>query len=213
MLLVLLSFVHSEEYWYEKYNPVPNTNTNIMFNKIGDVWVMTFMVMFLMMMVKKFEWGVAGASILCIVSSYLVYALIYYFHVVNPISNNDYSIDNLEYYLDSQSERNYMMMMLQAKSIICAITLLIAVGSFVGLCRCFFWIFVRTLTCYCDAVFSDSSYTARRRCGKIVRDIFCHSLQIVVCFYCRSISSGFRRRGALWHQRHLVESRRGALWR
>jgi ammonium transporter Rh len=103
-----------------------------MFNKIGDVWVMTFMVMFLMMMVKKFEWGVARALILCIVSSYLVDAFIYYFHIVNPIAKEECPTDDIFCYSSFETEKDYMMMMLQAKSIICAITLLIAVGSFVG---------------------------------------------------------------------------------
>jgi ammonium transporter Rh len=52
---------------------------------------------------------------------------------VNPIAKDECPTDDLECYSFYNTERSdMMMMMLQAKSIICAITLLIAVGSFVG---------------------------------------------------------------------------------
>jgi hypothetical protein len=60
----------------------------------------------------KFEWGVAGASILCIVSSYLVYALIYYFHMVNPIAKEMCVTGDILCYSYDETERDYMMMMM-----------------------------------------------------------------------------------------------------
>lgn len=86
--------------------------TGDQFAKYIDVWIMLMLVAFLMIFIRKFEWGVCLATLLSAVVSMIVYLGIQdmYFHA-------DWS------------------MALLIRGVICAITLVIAIGVFLGTCK------------------------------------------------------------------------------
>jgi len=83
---------------------------NLKFVKNIMIWFMLMLVAFLMLFIKKYEWGVALAVLLSAAGSFIVYLAI-----------QDFVLDN---YVWSQD----MMLM----GVICAITVVIAIGCFLG---------------------------------------------------------------------------------
>jgi ammonium transporter Rh len=86
----------------------PEDPTTVYF-KTRDVWFMTFMVAFLMMFIKRYEWGTYVATLLAIMSSFLCYVFLRV--VVRGLA------------FDAR---------IHAEGVVCAITCSIAVGVFLG---------------------------------------------------------------------------------
>ena len=84
-------------------------NEAFMFLKNIGVWFMLMLVAFLMIFIKKFEWGVCLAVLLSAAASYIVYAGIHQF-----------------YFGDAWNQT------LMIGAVICAITYVIAIGVFLG---------------------------------------------------------------------------------
>ncbi|MBI0584196.1 MAG: ammonium transporter [Methanomassiliicoccus sp.] len=78
-------------------------------NKNMDVWFMLMLVAFLMMFIRKFEWGIALAVLLVTVTSFLTYMAVQ------------------EFYFDRAWDQSLMLM-----GVICSITVVIAIGMFLG---------------------------------------------------------------------------------
>ncbi len=74
-----------------------------------DVWFMLMLVAFLMMFIRKFEWAVALAVLLVTVTSFLTYMAVQ------------------EFYFDRSWDMSLMLM-----GVICSITVVIAIGMFLG---------------------------------------------------------------------------------
>jgi len=83
---------------------------NFKFVKNILIWFMLMLVAFLMIFIKKFEWGVALAVLLSAAGSFIVYLAIQDFVLDNYVWNQD------------------VMLM----GVICAITVVIAIGCFLG---------------------------------------------------------------------------------
>ena len=79
------------------------------FGKNLDVWFMLMLVAFLMIFIKKYEWGVALAVLLSAAASFVVYLGIMDFYFEAPWNQ-----------------------VLLIKAVVCAITLVIAIGVFLG---------------------------------------------------------------------------------
>jgi len=79
------------------------------FNKNMDVWFMLMMVAFLMLFIRKFEWGVALATLLVAAGSFITYMAIH------------------EFYWGAAWDQSLML-----GGVICAITVVIAIGVFLG---------------------------------------------------------------------------------
>ena len=82
---------------------------NFKFVKNIMIWFMLMLVAFLMLFIKKFEWGVALAVLLSAAGSFIVYLLIQ------------------DLYFDAGWSQDVMLM-----GVICAITVVIAIGCFLG---------------------------------------------------------------------------------
>jgi len=82
---------------------------NFMFVKNVMIWFMLMLVAFLMLFIRKFEWGVALAVLLSAAGSFVVYLAIH------------------EFVLGSVWNQELMLM-----AVICAITVVIAIGCFLG---------------------------------------------------------------------------------
>lgn len=87
-------------------------NEAFKFLKNIGIWFMLMMVAFLMMFIKKFEWGVCLAVLLSAASSYLVYAGI------------------LQFYFGAEWNQDLMI-----RAVVCAITYVIAIGGFIGIVK------------------------------------------------------------------------------
>ncbi len=83
-----------------------------LYGKNTDIWFMLMLVAFLMIFIKKFEWGTCLAVLLSAATSYIFYLGIqqFYFHE-----------------LWSQA--------LMIRAVICSITVVIAIGVFLGTCK------------------------------------------------------------------------------
>jgi ammonium transporter Rh len=79
------------------------------YNKNQDVWFMLMMVAFLMLFIRKFEWGVALGTLLVTAGSFITYMAIN------------------EFYYGASWNQDLMLM-----GVICAITVVIAIGVFLG---------------------------------------------------------------------------------
>lgn len=90
----------------------------IKYSKNLDVWFMLFMVAFLMMFIKKFEWGVALGTVLSAAGSFLGYMFVHQFIMSELIGAE---------FVWSQD--------IMLGGVICAITLVIGIGVFLGLCK------------------------------------------------------------------------------
>ncbi len=84
----------------------------LQFGKNLDIWFMLMLVAFLMIFIKKFEWGVALAVLLSAAASFVVYLGIQ----------------------DMCTETVWNQALL-IRAVICAITLVIAIGVFLGTCK------------------------------------------------------------------------------
>ncbi|MDR0508968.1 MAG: ammonium transporter [Candidatus Methanoplasma sp.] len=83
---------------------------NFKFVKNVMIWFMLMLVAFLMLFIKKFEWGVALAVLLSAAGSFIVY-----------LALQDFVFDNYVW------DQDVMLM-----GVICAITVVIAIGCFLG---------------------------------------------------------------------------------
>ena len=79
------------------------------FGKNLDVWFMLMLVAFLMIFIKKYEWGVALAVLLSAAASFVVYLGIQ------------------DFYFDAAWNQGLLI-----RAVVCAITLVIAIGVFLG---------------------------------------------------------------------------------
>lgn len=77
-----------------------------------DVWFMLMLVAFLMIFIRKFEWGVALATLLSAAASFMAYLAIQ------------------DIYFDAIWDQ-YLL----SRAVICSITLVIAIGVFLGTCK------------------------------------------------------------------------------
>lgn len=84
-----------------------------MYNKNMDIWFMLMMVAFLMIFIRKFEWGTALAVLLSAAGSFLAYMFIQQFYF------------GLEVWTQA----------LMIRAVICSITIVIGIGVFLGLCK------------------------------------------------------------------------------
>ena len=101
-------------------SPGSGVNEQLQFGKNLDIWFMLMLVAFLMIFIRKFEWGICLAVLLSAVSSFVVYLAIQDFY--------------FDYGAWDQS--------LLINGVICAITLVIAIGVFSGTCKMWQYLFV-----------------------------------------------------------------------
>lgn len=85
---------------------------SLQFGKNLDIWFMLMLVAFLMIFIRKFEWGTALAVLLSAAASFVVYLGIQ------------------QIYLDELWSQALLI-----RAVICAITLVIAIGVFLGTCK------------------------------------------------------------------------------
>jgi len=83
------------------------------------IWFMLMMVAFLMLFIKKFEWGVCLAVLLSAAGSYIVYVAIQ------------------EFFFGAVWDEALMI-----RAVICAITVVIAIGVFLGTCKMWHYLLV-----------------------------------------------------------------------
>ncbi|MDD3986541.1 MAG: ammonium transporter [Candidatus Methanomethylophilaceae archaeon] len=95
----------------------------ISFNKNMDVWFMLMMVAFLMIFIRKFEWGTALAVLLSAAGSFIVYLFIQQFYFGYEVWDQ----------------------MLMIRAVICSITIVIGIGVFLGLCKMWQYLLVGML--------------------------------------------------------------------
>ena len=88
------------------------TRDQFQFGKNLDIWFMLMLVAFLMIFIKKFEWGTALAVLLSAAASFVVYLAI-----------QQFGFDEL------------WCQQLMIRAVICAITVVIAIGVFLGTCK------------------------------------------------------------------------------
>jgi ammonium transporter Rh len=92
------------------------------FNKNMDVWFMLMLVAFLMIFIRKFEWGVALATLLVAAGSFIAYMGIQ------------------EFYFGQAWNQSLML-----QGVICAITVVIAIGVFLGTVKMWQYLLVGVL--------------------------------------------------------------------
>ncbi|MDR0198620.1 MAG: ammonium transporter [Methanomassiliicoccaceae archaeon] len=95
---------------------------NIKFVKNVMIWFMLMLVAFLMIFIKKYEWGVALAVLLSAAGSFIVYFFIH------------------DFLLGDAWNQDLMLM-----GVICAITVVIAIGCFLGTLKMWQYLFVGIL--------------------------------------------------------------------
>ena len=106
--------------------PSLNFTEDSLFMKVKDIWFMTFIFPFLMMFIKKYEWGVVLASLLISAPAFIVFVFIDNVCLGKPFD-----------------------LYLQAKGIICAITAIISLGVFAGTLKYYLYIVVGLLFGFC----------------------------------------------------------------
>lgn len=107
----------------DKISDGSSATEQLQFGKDLDIWFMLMLVAFLMIFIRKFEWGICLAVLLSAVSSFVVYLAIQDFY--------------LDYGTWDQS--------LLIKGVICAITVVIAIGVFSGTCKMWQYLLVGVL--------------------------------------------------------------------
>lgn len=88
-------------------------NEQLQYGKNTDIWFMLMLVAFLMIFIRKFEWGICLATLLSAAASFIVY------------------VGVQDFYFDYGAWDQTLMI----KGVICAITLVIAIGVFSGTCK------------------------------------------------------------------------------
>ena len=106
--------------------PPNNYTDESLFLKVKDIWFMTFIFPFLMMFIKKYEWGVVVASLLAAAGSFIVIVFIENVCLGEPFD-----------------------LLLQAKAVICSITCIIAVGVFVGTLKYYYYLIIGIFFGFC----------------------------------------------------------------
>lgn len=94
----------------------------VKYGKNMDIWFMTMMVAFLMIFIRKFEWGTALAVLLSAAGSFLAYAAIQ------------------QFFFDAAWNQDLMI-----GGAVCAITIVIGIGVFLGLCKMWQYLLVGIL--------------------------------------------------------------------
>lgn len=92
------------------------------YGKNMDIWFMLMLVAFLMIFIRKFEWGVALATLLVTAGSFLVYTFIQ------------------EFFFDAVWDQALVI-----RGIVCAITVVIAIGVFLGTTKMWQYLLVGVL--------------------------------------------------------------------
>jgi ammonium transporter Rh len=92
------------------------------YSKNMDIWFMLMLVAFLMIFIRKFEWGVALAVLLVTATSFLVYMAIQ------------------QFYFDQAWDQTLMI-----RGVICSITVVIAIGVFLGTIKMWQYLLVGAL--------------------------------------------------------------------
>ena len=93
-------------------------NEQLQFGKNLDIWFMLMLVAFLMIFIRKFEWGVCLAVLLSAAGSFVIYLAL---ATLVPVDGA------VPYEVWDQS--------LLINAVICAITVVIAIGVFLGTCK------------------------------------------------------------------------------
>lgn len=96
---------------------------SIMYAKNLDIWLMLMMVAFLMIFIRKFEWGTVLAVLLSTAGSFVAYLFIQQF--------------GFGYEIWDQA--------LMIRAVICSITIVIGIGVFLGLCKMWQYLLVGVL--------------------------------------------------------------------
>lgn len=99
--------------------PEPNASDHSLFLKGTNIWFMTIMIAFLMMFVKRYEWGVMIAVLLSVSVSFVMYVFI-----KNVCVGDDWTKET------------------EIQGILCSITCSIGIGIFVGTIRYYQYIIV-----------------------------------------------------------------------
>ncbi|TFG55809.1 MAG: ammonium transporter [Methanomassiliicoccus sp.] len=94
----------------------PDVYNETMFNKNMDVWFMLMLVAFLMLFIRKFEWGICLAVLLVTTTSFVTYMFIDQFFLGKDVEQ----VWNMA---------NMIM------AVVCSITVVIAIGVFLGTIR------------------------------------------------------------------------------
>lgn len=107
---------------YLRQTPMASgTNTEaLMYGKNMDIWFMLMMVAFLMIFIRKFEWGTALAVLLTAAGSLIAYLFIQQFYF------------GVELWTQA----------IMIRAVICSITIVIGIGVFLGLCKMWQYILV-----------------------------------------------------------------------
>lgn len=107
----------------DKISDGSSATEQLQFGKNLDIWFMLMLVAFLMIFIRKFEWGICLATLLSAVSSFVVYLAIQ------------------DFYFDYGTWDQTLLI----KAVICSITLVIAIGVFCGTCKMWQYLLVGAL--------------------------------------------------------------------
>lgn len=99
--------------------PPSNANDDSLFFKGTNIWFMTIMIAFLMMFIKRFEWGVVVAVLLSVSTSFVMFVFIR-----NVCEGEEWTAST------------------EVEGILCAITCSIGIGIFVGTIKLYQYIIV-----------------------------------------------------------------------
>lgn len=97
----------------DKISDGSSEQEQLQFSKNLDIWFMLMLVAFLMIFIRKFEWGICLATLLSAISSFVVYLAIQ------------------DFYFDYGAWDQKLLI----NGVICAITMVIAIGVFAGTCK------------------------------------------------------------------------------
>lgn len=96
---------------------------SVMYGKNMDIWFMLMLVAFLMIFIRKFEWGTALAVLLSAAGSFIAYLFIQQFYFGADVWTQA----------------------LMIRAVICSITIVIGIGVFLGLCKMWQYLLVGIL--------------------------------------------------------------------
>lgn len=119
--LALITFASADAFAFD--NTLLMAPAGIQFGMFLDIWFMLMLVAFLMIFIKKFEWGTCLAVLFSAAGSYLAYMAIQ------------------EFYFDRAWSLEGMI-----NAVICAITVVIAIGCFLGLVK--MWQYLLVGVCF-----------------------------------------------------------------
>lgn len=118
MLLIPFFTGFSNAYRLGYVPPINTDDVDIMFQKISDIWFMSFLVPFLMGFIKKFEWHVNVASLLVTASSWIFWVIL--------------EVWGLDHHWDDYEGTGLWSATIEGNAIVCSITAIVAIGCFIG---------------------------------------------------------------------------------